>query len=80
MALLSKNGPVTNRMTVKPNPDGTVTQRGEFSLDDASPEKIEQLMNLGRGEAVKRANLDAVKQRFLSGKAPVFVPVHAVAS
>jgi uncharacterized protein len=54
------------------------TKPGEFSLDDASPEKIEQLMSLGRGEAVKKANLDAVKQRFLSGKAPVFVPVHAV--
>jgi hypothetical protein len=34
MVLLSKNGPVTNRMTVKPNPDGSVDQRGEFSTDD----------------------------------------------
>ncbi|THD36036.1 MAG: hypothetical protein E7773_08840 [Sphingomonas sp.] len=34
MVLLSRNGPVTNRMTVKPNPDGSVTQRGEFSTDE----------------------------------------------
>lgn len=34
MVLLSKNGPVTNRMTVKANPDGSVSQRGEFSSDD----------------------------------------------
>ena len=34
MVLLSTNGTVTNRMTVKPNPDGTVNQRGEFSTDD----------------------------------------------
>ncbi|HEX7692858.1 MAG TPA: hypothetical protein VF409_00100 [Sphingomonas sp.] len=34
MVLVSKNGPVTNRMTVKRNPDGSVDQRGEFSTDD----------------------------------------------
>ncbi|MBS0478782.1 MAG: hypothetical protein JSR79_05730 [Proteobacteria bacterium] len=34
MVFLSRNGPVTNRMTVKPNPDGSVTQRGELSTDD----------------------------------------------
>lgn len=55
-----------------------MTKPGEFSLDDASADKIERLMNLGRGEAVKKANLDAVKQRFFSAPAPVFIPVHAV--
>lgn len=34
MVLVSRNGPVTNRMTVKANPDGSVSQRGEFSSDD----------------------------------------------
>ena len=34
MVLISRVGPVTNRMTVKPNPDGSVNQRGEFSTDD----------------------------------------------
>jgi len=33
MVLVSKNGPVTNRMTVKANTDGSVDQRGEFSTD-----------------------------------------------
>ena len=55
-----------------------MTKPGEYSLDDASPEKIDRLMNLGRGEAVKKANLDAVKQRFFSTKAAAFTPVHAV--
>jgi len=31
-----------------------------------------------RGEAVKKANLDAVKARFLAEKAQPFVPLHAV--
>lgn len=34
MVLVSRNGPVTNRMTVKANSDGSVNQRGEFSTDD----------------------------------------------
>jgi len=34
MVFLSKSGPVTNRMTVRPNPDGSVRQSGEFSTDD----------------------------------------------
>lgn len=51
---------------------------GEFSLDDARPEKIQRLINLGRGEAVKKDNLDVVKARFLDGTpAPAFVPFHA---
>lgn len=51
---------------------------GEYSLDDASPQKIDQLINRGHGEAVKKANLDAVKARFLGEKADPFVPLHAV--
>ena len=43
-----------------------VTQPGQFSLDNASPEKITQLIQLGRGEAVKKANLDIVRSRFLN--------------
>jgi len=33
MILLSRNGPVTNRMTLKPGKNGEVSQRGEFSTD-----------------------------------------------
>jgi patatin-like phospholipase/acyl hydrolase len=56
-------------------------KEGEFSLDDARPEKIQRLINLGRGEAVKKENLDIVKTRFLNGT-PVlsFTPMHALAS
>jgi patatin-like phospholipase/acyl hydrolase len=52
-----------------------VTKPGEFSLDDAEPDKIDWLINLGRGEAVKKANLDTVVSRFFSSEAPEFVPV-----
>jgi patatin-like phospholipase/acyl hydrolase len=52
-----------------------ITKPGEFSLDDAAPDKIAELVNLGRGEAVKKKNLDAVKVRFVSTpKADPFVP------
>jgi patatin-like phospholipase/acyl hydrolase len=52
-----------------------ITKPGEFSLDDATPDKIAQLINLGRGEAVKRETLDAVKTRFVAApKAPNFIP------
>lgn len=53
-------------ITVKP---------GRFSLDDARPAKIAELISLGRGEAVKEANLEVVKTRFLNDQ-PVkpFVP------
>jgi len=34
MILLSRNGPITNRMTLKPGKNGEVSQRGEFSTDD----------------------------------------------
>ena len=54
-----------------------IAKEGEFSLDDARPEKIQQLINLGRSEAVKRENLEVVRARFLNGsKAPIFVPLH----
>lgn len=52
-------------------------KEGEFSLDDARPEKIQRLINLGRGEAVKKENLEVAKARFLNGKpASPFVPAH----
>jgi len=34
MQFFSKLGPVTSRMTLTPNPDGTVRQHGEVSTDD----------------------------------------------
>ncbi len=43
-----------------------VASPGQFSLDNATPEKIEQLIQLGRGEAVKKVNLDVVQSRFLN--------------
>lgn len=53
-------------------------REGEFSLDDACPEKIRGLINLGRSEAVKKVNLELVKTRFLnSTPAPAFVPLHS---
>ena len=56
-----------------------VSREGEFALDDARPEKIQQLINLGRGEAVKQEHLDIVKARFLNGiVAEAFIPFHAV--
>ncbi len=48
---------------------------GKFSLDDSS--KIDELIGLGRGEAVKKENLEQVQQRFLNGnKVKPFVPLH----
>lgn len=50
---------------------------GRFSLDDFS--KIDELINLGRSEAVKKDNLEQVKQRFLNGKKiEPFIPLHQV--
>ncbi len=55
------------------------SKKGQFSLDDARPGKIKQLVNLGRGEAVKKNNLDVVKDRFLTDpQAEPFVPIHTV--
>ncbi len=50
---------------------------GKFSLDDSS--KIDELIGLGRGEAVKKENLEQVQQRFLNGKkVQPFIPIHQV--
>ena len=52
---------------------------GEYALDDARPEKIKQLVVLGRGEAVKKANMEVVRSRFLNGiPAKPFDPIHPV--
>lgn len=42
-------------------------REGQYTLDDASRSTIEQLVSVGRAEAVKRENLDVVRQRFLNG-------------
>lgn len=56
-----------------------VAKEGEFSLDDARPEKIQRLINLGRSEAVKKEHLEVICTRFLNGtKAPTFTPAHVV--
>ena len=59
-----------------------VTAReGEFSLDKADVETIRRLVTLGRGEAVKKANLEVVASRFLNKQAaPAFVPARALRS
>jgi hypothetical protein len=54
-----------------------VAPAGQFSLDDARPEKIEQLISIGRGEAVKNEHLEVVRERFLNDMpATPFKPVH----
>jgi patatin-like phospholipase/acyl hydrolase len=54
-----------------------VAKEGEFTLDDARAEKIRRLINLGRGEAVKKENLEVVKARFLNGvPAAAFTPLY----
>lgn len=56
-----------------------VAPRGQFSLDDARPEKIEQLISLGRGEAVKKEHREIVTARFFNDTpAGPFKPVHAI--
>ena len=53
--------------------------RGQFSLDDARPRQIERLIALGRGEAVKKENIEVVRQRFLNGQhAPTYTPLYNV--
>jgi patatin-like phospholipase/acyl hydrolase len=51
---------------------------GQFSLDNATPEKIEELVSLGRGEAVKKENIDVVQRMFLNETAETFVPCYFV--
>lgn len=55
----------------------TTVKEGEYSLDDARPEKIGHLINPGRGEPVKKQNLHFFRERYLNGK-PVapFSPLH----
>lgn len=56
-------------------------KEGEFSLDGSNPEKIQQLINLGRGEALKRKNLEIVAERFLNGsKVASFTPLVPVSA
>ncbi len=49
---------------------------GRFSLDDARPEKINELINLGRGEAVKKEHIEEIEKTFMNNK-PVkpFIPI-----
>ena len=53
----------------------TMTRPGEYALDDARTQKIAQLIELGRGEAVKNANLSKVRDVFLNDvRANTFAP------
>jgi patatin-like phospholipase/acyl hydrolase len=47
----------------------TTASAGDFSLDDAQPEKIRQLVSRGRAEAVKKEHLEFVQEVFLNGNA-----------
>jgi hypothetical protein len=52
---------------------------GQFSLDNARPEKIAELVALGCAEAVKRENTEAVRRTFLNdARAERFVPCYPV--
>jgi patatin-like phospholipase/acyl hydrolase len=52
---------------------------GQFSLDNATPEKIEELVSLGRGEAVKKENIEVVRRMFLNETlAEKFLPCYRV--
>jgi hypothetical protein len=54
-----------------------IAPTGQFSLDDARLEKIEQLIAIGRKTAVEKEHLDIVRARFLNNeKAQVFAPCH----
>ena len=56
-------------------PSGTMPS----PADDARPEKIEQLISLGRGEAVKKEHRDAVTTRVLNDTpTEPFKPVHTI--
>lgn len=50
---------------------------GQFSLDDARPEKIDHLISIGRGEAVKKEHIGIVRSQFLNDiKATPFEPCY----
>jgi patatin-like phospholipase/acyl hydrolase len=53
----------------------TLVRSGDLLLDDASPEKIRQLIVHGRAEACKKEHLEAVQKTFLNGtKSEPFQP------
>jgi hypothetical protein len=58
-----------------------VAMPGQYSIDDASTKTLDKLAGIGRGEAVKKANLDVVAARFMNGN-PVerFLPVKRVSA
>ena len=45
----------------------TLVRAGDFSLDDARPEMIRQLIVRGRAEACKKEHLQVVQMTFLNG-------------
>jgi patatin-like phospholipase/acyl hydrolase len=56
-----------------------IAPAGQYGLDYATPDKIEELISLGRGEAVKKDHLTVVKSRFLNDMpAAKFVPFYSV--
>lgn len=53
--------------------------RKRFSIDNAK--SAEDLIAIGRGEALKKENLDEVKRLFLNGKkVEPFVPIRVIGS
>ena len=54
-------------------------KEGEFSLDNAGPDVIQRLANLGRSEALRKDNLDTVRARLLNSD-PIsrFVPIQGM--
>lgn len=53
----------------------SIAMDGQFCLDNATDESIRQLVNLGRGEGAKKANVERVAELFLNGQhVEKFVP------
>lgn len=78
--MMKAQQPVRRKVFISYYLKGNQKYEGEFSLDDARPEKIQRLINLGRGEVVKKGNFDIVKTRFLNGTpAPTFTPMQSLA-
>lgn len=50
-------------------------KEGQYAMDDGRRKKIEQLVQLGRGEAQKKANRDIVLDKFLNGQALAGLPI-----
>jgi hypothetical protein len=56
-----------------------VAPHGQFSLDHTRPERIEQLISLVRGEAVKKEHRDPATTRFLNDTSgEPSKPVHTI--